>query len=127
MSVAAPAGERSAGGMSYRVSLRGEVFRFADLRELLAKANEEKSGDVLAGLAAGSELERVAAKLALADVTLGDIADTPVIDDDVTALIQRGHDRRRFAELRSLTVGELRETVLSSGFPAAWEDGLAPP
>ena len=64
--------------MSYRASLRGETFAFADLRELLAKANEEKSGDQLAGLAAGSERERVAAKLALADVTLGEIVDTPV-------------------------------------------------
>ena len=79
--------------MSYRASLRGETFAFADLRELLAKANEEKSGDQLAGLAAGSELERVAAKLALADVTLGEIADTPVVEDDVTELIQSGHDR----------------------------------
>jgi ethanolamine ammonia-lyase large subunit len=111
--------------VSHRVSLRGEVFRFADLRELLAKANEEKSGDELAGLAAGSETERVAAKLALADVTLGEIADTPLIEDDVTALIEEGHDRDRFAELRSLTVGELREVILSNGFAAAWGEGLA--
>ena len=71
--------------MSYRASLRGEPFAFADLRELFAKANEEKSGDQLAGIAAGSERERVAAKLALADVTLGEIVDTPVDPtDDVT-------------------------------------------
>src|ERR671916_3337638 len=93
-----------------------ERFTFGDLRELLAKANEEKSGDGLAGLAAGSELERVAAKLALADVTLGEIADTPVIEDDVTELIERTHDRERFADISALTVGELREIVLSSGF-----------
>ena len=111
--------------MSYRASLRGETFAFADLRELLAKANEEKSGDQLAGLAAGSELERVAAKLALADVTLGEIADTPVVEDDVTELIHSGQDRARFSELRSVTVGELREMVLSRGFARVWEDGLA--
>jgi ethanolamine ammonia-lyase large subunit len=111
--------------MTYRASLRGESFAFADLRELLAKANEEKSGDQLAGLAAGSELERVAAKLALADVTLGEIADTPVVEDDVTALIERGHDREGFSDLRSVTVGELREMVLSRGFARVWEDGLA--
>ena len=75
---------RLATGMSYRASLRGETFAFADLRELFAKANEEKSGDQLAGLAAGSERERVAAKLALADVTLGEIVDTPLIDPDRT-------------------------------------------
>jgi ethanolamine ammonia-lyase large subunit len=111
--------------MSFRAAVRGEAFTFADLRELLAKASEEKSGDALAGLAAGSERERVAAKIALADVTLGEIADTPVIDDDVTALIEAGHDRERFAELRSVTVGELRELVLSQAFAAVWEDGLA--
>src|ERR687894_723239 len=97
----APAG-RLAGGVSFPARLRGETFAFADLRELLAKAGEEKSGDDLAGLAAASETERVAAKLALADVTLGEIADTPLIEDDVTELIERGHDRERFADLRSL-------------------------
>ena len=50
--------------------LRGERFTFADLREVFAKANEEKSGDQLAGLAARSERERVAAKVVLADLTL---------------------------------------------------------
>jgi ethanolamine ammonia-lyase large subunit len=117
--------DRLAWHMSYRASLRGEVFRFADLRELLAKANEEKSGDGLAGLAAATETERVAAKLALADVTLGEIADTPLVEDDVTELIESGHDRERFGELRSVTVGELREMVLSRGFATVWEDGLA--
>src|SRR5215210_5757 len=111
--------------MSFRASLRGETFEFADLRELLAKASEEKSGDALAGLAASSETERVAAKLALADVTLGEIGDTPLVDDDVTALIESGHDRARFADLRSVTVGELREMVLSRGFAPLWEDGLS--
>jgi ethanolamine ammonia-lyase large subunit len=111
--------------MSFKASLRGETFVFADLRELLAKSNEEKSGDALAGLAASSETERVAAKLALADVTLGEIADTPLVDDDVTGLIESGHDRERFAELRSVTVGELRELILSRAFASVWADGLA--
>jgi ethanolamine ammonia-lyase large subunit len=111
--------------MSFRATVRGETFRFADLRALLAKAGEQKSGDELAGLAAASETERVAAKLALADVSLGEIADTALIEDDVTELIQAGHDRARFGELRSLTVGELRELVLSREFAAVWADGLA--
>jgi ethanolamine ammonia-lyase large subunit len=111
--------------VAHRVTVRGERFHFADLRELLAKANEEKSGDALAGLAARSETERVAAKLALADVTLGELVDTPLVDDDVEALIERGQDRDLFGELRSLTVGELREVVLSRGFPTAWNGGLA--
>ncbi len=84
--------------MPYAHTIRGERFVFADLRELLAKANEAKSGDELAGLAAASERERVAAKLALADVTLGEIVDNPVIDpdaDDVSRLILDAHDRER--------------------------------
>ena len=113
--------------VSYRCTLRGETFTFADLRELLAKANEEKSGDALAGIAAGSATERVAAKLALADVPLREIADAPLIDDDVTALIADTHDRATFdREFASLTVGELRELVLGRAFAARWTDeGLA--
>ncbi len=102
--------------MFYRSTIRSESFTFADLRELLAKANEEKSGDQLAGLAAASVRERVAAKWALADVTLGEIVANPVIDpdqDDVSRLILDTHDRAGFAELRSLTVGEFREFLLS--------------
>jgi ethanolamine ammonia-lyase large subunit len=93
----------------------GERFQFADLRELLAKANEEKSGDQLAGIAAGSEQERVAAKRALAGVTLEQIVANPLVDpdkDDVSRLILETHDRKNFAAIRSLTVGELREFIL---------------
>ena len=64
--------------MPYQTTIRGERFVFADLRELFARANEEKSGDQLAGIAARSERERVAAKLVLADVTLGEIVDRPL-------------------------------------------------
>ncbi|MFO0797039.1 MAG: ethanolamine ammonia-lyase subunit EutB [Gemmataceae bacterium] len=96
----------------YAHVVRGERFVFPDLRDLLAKANEAKSGDALAGIAARSERERVAAKLALADVPLGDVADTPLIDDDVTRLLHAGHDREAFAPLRALTVGGFREFLL---------------
>ena len=102
--------------MTFHATIRNESFTFADLRELLAKANEEKSGDQLAGLAAASARERVAAKWALADVTLGEIVANPVIDpdrDDVSRLILDTHDRAGFAELQSLTVGEFREFLLS--------------
>lgn len=111
--------------MAYAATVGGQRYRFADLRELLAKANEDKSGDQLAGLAAGSAAERVAAKTALADVRLGDLVAEPLVDDDVTALVAQRHDRERFAELASLTVGELRETVLARDFPARWEAGLS--
>src|SRR5262249_41475288 len=68
--------------MPYSATVRGQRFTFADLRELLARANEEKSGDQLAGVAAANERERVAAKLALADVPLGEIVEHPLIDPD---------------------------------------------
>src|SRR5205823_252578 len=88
---------------------------FADLRELLARANEPKAGDDLAGLAARSERERVAAKHALADVPLRVLVEDPVIDpdaDDVSRLILDTHDRTTFARIASLTVGEFREFLL---------------
>ncbi|MEJ3747813.1 ethanolamine ammonia-lyase subunit EutB [Actinomycetes bacterium KLBMP 9797] len=110
--------------MRYRSSVRGHTFGFADLRDLLAKASEEKSGDLLAGLAAGSAIERVAAQRALADVRLADFVAAPLIDDAVTALALDRHDRDLFGGIAALTVGELRELVLDPGFPAAWDAGL---
>jgi ethanolamine ammonia-lyase large subunit len=102
--------------MPYSTTIRGERFTFADLRELFAKANEAKSGDQLAGLAAGSERERVAAKTALADVPLRDILDRPLIDpdrDEVSRLILESHDEAAFRPVAGLTVGEFREFLLS--------------
>ena len=86
-----------------------------DLRTLFAHANEEKSGDQLAGIAARTEQERVAAKCELADLTLGEIVVNPLIDpdqDDVTRLILETHDRESFASIKSMTVGEFREFIL---------------
>jgi ethanolamine ammonia-lyase large subunit len=102
--------------MTYHATIRSERFEFADLRELLAKANEEKSGDRLAGIAAATERERVAAKLALADVPLGEIVDRPIIDpdrDDVSRLILDMFDQEGFRSIRSMTVGEFREFLLA--------------
>jgi ethanolamine ammonia-lyase large subunit len=92
-----------------------ERLVFSDLRELFAKANEEKSGDHLAGIAARSERERVAAKRELADLPLTEIVARPLIDpdeDDVSRLIVQTYDREAFQELASLTVGEFRELLL---------------
>ena len=66
--------------MRLSATVRDERFPFADLREVFAKANEPKSGDALAGIAARSGRERVAAKRVLADLTLGEIVDHPLID-----------------------------------------------
>jgi len=85
----------------------------SDLRELMAEANEVKSGDQLAGIAAQSEQERVAAKRALADTPLADVLSSPLIEDDVTRLIYETFDERAFTPVRSMTVGEFREHILS--------------
>jgi ethanolamine ammonia-lyase large subunit len=92
-----------------------ERFSFSDLRELFAKANEEKSGDQLAGIAARSERERVAAKRKLADLSLAEMVRQPLIDpsdDDVSGLILETFDNEAFAPIQSMTVGELREHML---------------
>src|SRR6202521_2705857 len=92
-----------------------EQFSFSDLRELFAKANEEKSGDRLAGIAAGSERERIAAKRKLADLSLDEIVRQPLIDpddDDVSELILESFDRESFAPIKCSTVGEFREFLL---------------
>ena len=91
-------------------------YMFDNLRELLAKASPLRSGDVLAGIAAVSAEERVAAQYALADVTLGHFLEEPVIpyaQDEVTRLIADTHDAEAFAPVRSFTVGELRDWLLS--------------
>ncbi len=101
--------------MAYQTMIRGEHFSFADLRELFARASEEKSGDRLAGLAAQSERQRVAAKLVLADVPLGEIVDRPLIDpdnDDVSRFLLDTLDHEAFRPLKSMTVGEFREWLL---------------
>lgn len=92
-----------------------ERFAFSDLRELFAKANEEKSGDRLAGIAARSESERVAAKRKLADLTLSEIVQQPLIDpseDNVSRLILETLNQEIFGSIKSLTVGEFREHIL---------------
>src|SRR6266446_1219446 len=99
-----------------------ERFSFSDLRELFAKANEEKSGDQLAGMAARSERERVAAKRKLADLALTDIVQQPLIDpdtDDVSRLVLDTFDQAAFAPIQSLTVGELREHILDDAIGEA--------
>jgi ethanolamine ammonia-lyase large subunit len=92
-----------------------ERFAFSGLREIFAKANEEKSGDQLAGIAARSEGERVAAKYALADLPLREIIDQPLIAvemDEVTRLIQDTWDEAAFQPISIFTVGEFREYLL---------------
>ena len=93
----------------------GLRYDFASLRELLAKATPRRSGDELAGLAAGSAEERVAAQLCLAEVPLARFLEdllVPYDDDEVTRLIVDTHDRAAFAPVSGLTVGGFREWLL---------------
>ena len=102
--------------MTFAHSIGNKRYTFADLRELLAKATPLRSGDVLAGLAAESAEERVAAQYALADLPLTHFCDEAVVpyeDDEVTRLIVDTHDAEAFAPIRSFTVGELRNWLLS--------------
>lgn len=104
--------------MPFHQTIRDERFVFPDLKDLLAKANETKSGDELAGIAARSERERVAAKWALADVTLAEIVNQPVIApevDEVSRLILDTLDQTVFETIRHRTVGEFREWLLDDG------------
>ncbi len=99
-----------------------ETYTFADLREIFAKANEEKSGDQLAGIAARSESERVAAKRKLADLTLDEILKQPLIDpdqDDVSRLILDTFSEDSFQPIHGLTVGEFREYILDDATSGA--------
>jgi ethanolamine ammonia-lyase large subunit len=104
---------------------------FDDLRSLLARATPLRSGDLLAGLAATSAAERVAAQMALAEVHLATILAEPVIPyeaDDVTRLIVDTHDPVAFAPIASLTVGEFREFLLAAEAAtlAALQPGITP-
>ena len=101
--------------MSFASTVGGVTYRFPSLRDLLAKASPRRSADELAGIAAATQTERVAAQRALADVPLRRLLDEQVIpyeSDDVTRLAMDTHDAAAFAPVRSLTVGELREWFL---------------
>jgi ethanolamine ammonia-lyase large subunit len=102
--------------MPHRHTVRNRVYEFPDLKSLLAKASPRRSGDELAGVAAGSYEERVAAQMALADLPLARFLEEPLIPyerDEVTRLIFDTHAAAAFAPVRSLTVGEFRDFLLS--------------
>ncbi len=102
--------------MTFAHTVDSRTYVFPDLKSLLAKASPERSGDALAMLAANSAEERVAARMALADVPLRHFLDEAVVPyetDEVTRLILDTHDTSAFAPLRHLTVGSFREWLLA--------------
>lgn len=103
--------------MILRTTLFGNVYNFKDVKEVLAKANEEKSGDRLAGVIAGSTEERVAAKVVLSELTIGDLRNNPVVDydkDEITRVIQDGVNEEVFNRIKGMTIGDFREFLLSA-------------
>lgn len=102
--------------MKLKTKMFGRNYEFKSLCEVMAKANEEKSGDKLAGIAAESAEERVAAKVVLSHVTLEELRNTPAVpyeQDEVTRIIQDGVNETFYKELKNQTVGEFREWLLS--------------
>jgi ethanolamine ammonia-lyase large subunit len=113
----------------YSATIGARRYVFDDLKTLLAKATPPRSGDVLAGLAAESGEARVAAQFALADLPLTTFLNEPVVPyetDEVTRLIVDAHDRAAFAPVAHLTVGALRDWLLSDDATTAELAALAP-
>lgn len=115
--------------MSFATTLGRTRHTFATLGQLMAKATPHRSGDVLAGVAAASAEERIAAQICLADVPLADFLRHPLIpyeNDEVTRLILDTHDRAAFAPIAGLTVGQFRDWLLRYETDSTILTALAP-
>jgi ethanolamine ammonia-lyase large subunit len=116
--------------MKLHTTLRGRSYSFRDLADLMAKANESKAGDRLAGLAASDASERMAARHLLAEVEVREFAENPAVpyeQDEVTRRILDGLDAGVASEVGSWTAGELRERILGADGPEIlrWGRGLS--
>ncbi|WP_301109117.1 ethanolamine ammonia-lyase subunit EutB [Sporosarcina sp.] len=103
--------------MNLSAILGGERYVFHDLKEVLAKANEEKSGDRLAGIAAETVQERIAAKTVVSELLVSDIRNNPLIpieDDEVSLIIENDINERVYGEIQNWSIAELREYILSN-------------
>ena len=108
--------------MKLKTTLLGKTYTFRDIKEVLAKANEEKTGDKLAGLAAETAQERVAAKVVLSALTLGDLRENPAVPyevDEVTRIIQDDVNEAVYQRIRGWTVSDLREWILDENTSGA--------
>ncbi len=115
--------------MLLRHTIDGVTYTFDTLKDLLARASPVRSGDSLAGIAARTAVERVAAQMTLADLPLTAFLNQPLIPyetDEVTRLICDTHDASAFAPIASLTVGSLRDSLLSHETTAETLASLAP-
>ncbi|MCM3089874.1 MULTISPECIES: ethanolamine ammonia-lyase subunit EutB [unclassified Cytobacillus] len=101
--------------MKLKTNHLGNVYQFTNLKDLFAKANEEKSGDRLAGIAAETVQERIAAKLVLSHLTLSDIRENPMLspeEDEVSRIIESGINEPVYQSIKNWSVAELREYIL---------------
>ena len=108
--------------MKLKTTLLGKTYGFRDVKQVLAKANEEKTGDKLAGLAAESAQERIAAKVVLSALTLADLRENPAVpyeQDEVTRIIQDDVNEKVYSQIRNWTVAELREWLLDEDTTSA--------
>lgn len=119
--------------MNYSYSIGVHTYQFIDLKEVMAKATPARSGDYLAGVAAETYAERMAARMCLAEVPLKRFLEElliPYEDDEVTRLIVDTHDKQAFAEISHLTVADFRDWLLSDAADSATlkrvSKGIAP-
>ena len=113
----------------YKIAIENITYEFNNLRDVMAKATPARSGDDLAGISASSMEERVAAKMALAEVPLERFLEEPLIpyeEDEVTRLIVDTHDKKAFAPISSLTVGDFRNWLLNDHTTTADLSYVAP-
>ncbi len=117
----------------YKFVYANRTFHFKDLKDLMAKATPKRPGDILAGVAAQSDGERVIAQMRLAEVPLKEFLENPLIPyekDEVTRLIIDEHDKKAFAPISGLNVGEFRNWLLSDeatpSVIASVRDGITP-
>ena len=113
----------------YSTTIAGTRYAFTELRQLLAAATSARSGDMLAGIGAGSLQQRVAARYILADLPLTIFLSETVVPyeaDEITRLIIDTHDREAFAPVAHMTVGEWREWLLSDSVDGSALTRLAP-
>ena len=103
--------------MNLSATIRGVVYRFADVKEVLAKANSPKSGDDLAGVSARDPVERVAARAVLSGITLAELRANPVVPweiDSLTRMVESSLDESAYAAVKHLSVGQFREWLLET-------------
>ena len=101
--------------MKLKTTLLGKTYQFRSVKDVMAKANEEKTGDQLAGLAAETAQERVAAKVVLSEMTLQDLRENPAVpyeEDEVTRIIQDDLNIPAYEKIKNQTIGEFREWLL---------------